>query len=167
LRQDHLGDPIGRRTHGKSMNFEDARKAMKSCEAFQGFKDEELGLLMMAAKSRRVADRDLLYKKGDPRTTTFCLIASGVLEVLGGEELDAPVAGVESEVYSGAIVGEIGQVNPKGTRTRTLRAKGETWLLEWDFALLKDRAPKIAERLAQRFEQLAFERLSQQGLQNT
>jgi hypothetical protein len=46
-----------------------------------------------------------------------------------------------------------------------VRSGGKAGALEWYFGAIKDKMPKAADKLSKRFEDLAFQRLSQQGMQ--
>jgi CRP-like cAMP-binding protein len=150
------------------MQFDDVRRALRECDEFQDFAEPEMGYLLILAKPVHFEDKQIVFRKGDPRTSAFYLLVSGQFEILAGDQADpaSSLAGVEAIVYPSDIIGEIGQVSPQGTRTRTVRAGGEnTNALEWDFRVIREKMPKAADKLVKRFEDLAFERLSQQGMQ--
>jgi NTE family protein len=75
---------------------------------------------------RAFDDGDVLCRAGEPATCMYA-VASGEIEVLLGGDA-APIASMRS----GDIVGEYGLFLPEG-RTATLRARGQTSVLELDY----------------------------------
>jgi monoamine oxidase len=86
----------------------------------------DLRVLATMFERRAFDDGDVLCRAGEPATCMYA-VASGEIEVLLGGDA-APIASMRS----GDIVGEYGLFLPEG-RTATLRARGQTSVLELDY----------------------------------
>ncbi len=138
------------------MRFEDVMAAVRNCAAFERLSAAQLGHLLMLASVKEVPQGEYLFKKGDKQTDEFGLIVAGGLDILSDSNGDSLFTR-----GGGDLMGEIGKVNPKGERTRTVRASQVTGMLFWRFSEIADADSTIADELARKFEDIAFERLAQ------
>ncbi|HNE69393.1 MAG TPA: cyclic nucleotide-binding domain-containing protein [Anaerolineales bacterium] len=93
---------------------------------FAGLPRKELDQILAAMEKKEMADREILFKEGDPGEH-FYIVMKGNLEVLmAAGQAEELLLNVMSE---GEHFGEMGLIMPGGHRTATVRARGESTLL--------------------------------------
>ena len=93
---------------------------------FAGLPRKELDQILAAMEKKEMADREILFKEGDPGEH-FYIVMKGTLEVLmAAGQAEELLLNVMSE---GEHFGEMGLIMPGGHRTATVRARGESTLL--------------------------------------
>jgi CRP-like cAMP-binding protein len=146
----------GLKTNGELvMNKDTARSLLEESQVFKGLGSDFYNALMEYAEQRNFEQGEFIFKGGEPRTTTFYLIVEGTADV------EEPSGQVQNKCEPGEILGEIGQLDPVGKRTRTVKAASHMELLMWDFDDVLQMAGSHKEELLKRCEELAFNRLAQ------
>ncbi len=103
---------------------------------------KELDGILAAMDVKELADREMLFREGDPGEH-FYVVTKGILEVLMGagkhEELLLNV------MHEGDPIGEMSLIMPGGLRTATVRARGESTLLSMSRSQFLDLTRKHPE----------------------
>jgi CRP-like cAMP-binding protein len=113
----------------------------EKCELFKTLDDEELDLLLFYGEQKIFASGATVYKTGEAAEGTFCLILSGVIEIITASSRVIRTMG------RGEIIGEIGATSPQNKRTLTARAVEPSSLLEWDVKYIRNRWPSLLKKL--------------------
>jgi len=109
---------------------------------FAGLPLDELEKLVASLDFRKLKDREILFREGDPGDHFFVL-TSGELEVLKGE--DTPEELLLNVMYEGMYLGEMSFFSPGGSRTASVRARGEAELLSMSRSQFLDITKKHPE----------------------
>lgn len=123
------------------MEFETVRRAVRGCSLFSGFEEEELGFLLLNLEIQEFKEGETIYLKGEDADTTFLLLVAGEAALMGEE------GRVLEPIGTCNIIGELGVVSPRQKRTATIAAVRPTTALTWDFSKIKERLPRLEERL--------------------
>ncbi len=125
------------------MDAAEIKGIAEKCEILKTLDDEELDLLLFYGERKEFASGASLYKTGEAAEGTFCLILSGVIEII------TEGSRVIRKMRRGEIIGEIGATSPQKKRTVTARAVGPSSLLEWDIKYIGNRWPALLKKLKQ------------------
>lgn len=99
--------------------------AIRASGGFATFRDDELELLLGAARERRFAPGEALYQQGRPAVSCFMVVA-GTVELVKHEPEGERLL---THLDPGAIVGQLGLVD-RAPRIATLRARTAVAALE-------------------------------------
>jgi CRP-like cAMP-binding protein len=132
------------------MDFNMVRSAIKENSIFRGLNQEQLGILLMKAKSIEVPSEEQPYTKGDESDGTFVLIVSGKVNAI------AENGQIMQEFGAGEVLGEVGVISPQKKRTVTVRTAQPTVALEWRFQDIEKDVPELVKRL----KELAWKRIA-------
>ncbi len=132
------------------MDFNMVRSAIKENSIFRGLNQEQLGILLIKAKSIEVPSEEQPYTKGDESDGTFVLIVSGKVNAI------AENGQIMQEFGAGEVLGEVGVISPQKKRTVTVRAAQPTVALEWRFQDIEKDVPELVKRL----KELAWKRIA-------
>jgi serine phosphatase RsbU (regulator of sigma subunit) len=135
---------VPQNTAGRIMDDEWIRR----CPLFASLPREELADLLPDPKVAELGNGDVLFFEGDPGDR-FYIVLSGELEVVKAAETREER--VLNRLSPGDYLGEISLLEPGGVRTATVRASGDSRLLEMtreDFDRLLQRRPSLAFHIA-------------------
>jgi len=132
------------------MEFGIVRAALRKCEVFSGFDDAQLGFLMNKGEIREFSEGDIIYEKDTESGGSFCLIASGSINIISENGQILQTMG------PGEVIGEIGSISPRHRRTVRVEAARHTEALEWDIEDIQDNLPGLLPKL----KDLAWKRLT-------
>lgn len=134
-------------------DFDLVRRLVAACPIFKPLDAPMLGSLLVTGKVRRLAVGEIIYRKGEPSTSTFFLILRGVAHVLRAHSDE-----VEFDKSEGDVLGEVALVIPQHVRTRSVVAGTDLVIMEWDMTAL---GADVRRALEPHLETIAFERLAQ------
>ncbi len=120
--------------HGDALSLLDRVLVLKAAEIFAEVPDEVLGDVAGRTREVRLRKNEVLFRKGDPGTTTY-VVASGLLRIHAGDRTIA-------EIGERAVVGELAALSSE-PRTASVTALRDSLLLTLDqealFDLMQDR----------------------------
>jgi CRP-like cAMP-binding protein len=117
------------------------RRAVRGCSLFRGFEEEELGFLLLNLEIEEFKEGENIYFKGEDADTTFLLLVAGEAGLMDDE------GRILESIGTCNIIGELGVVSPRQKRTATIAAVKPTTALKWDFNKIRERLPRLEERL--------------------
>jgi phosphoserine phosphatase RsbU/P len=103
---------------------------------------DELDELMTVLDVRKLGDREILFREGEPGEH-FYAVLDGVLEVLMGES--TPEELLLNILHEGEYLGEMSLITPGMLRSATVRSRGISSLLSMDRAQFLDLTKKHPE----------------------
>jgi DNA-binding SARP family transcriptional activator/CRP-like cAMP-binding protein len=124
------------------------RKLLKQIRLFSSLPRKDMKILAQIVKQRELSANTILLREGEPGNRVY-VIAEGELEII--KSFGTPDEIVLRVCYVGEPIGEMSFLNPKGTRSATVRAKTEVRLIEIareDFELFLLGRPGIAYEIA-------------------
>ena len=127
-----------------------AQTALKACEVFNNFGEDQLSLLIESGQARQFSKGEDIYKKGSESHGSFCLIVSGGVEIVSEN------GQILQRMGANEVIGEVGTISPQNKRTITVRATEPVEALEWDLASIEDNFPELLKRL----KDLAWKRVT-------
>ena len=119
---------------------------LKKCKVFSDLEDNELKIICKSVKERNIASGEEFISQ-DTKGNCFYVVATGQVLVFRKEEdgEEIPLATIDE----GECIGEMGYFS-NGTRTASVRALEDTYLLQIDYSDLEkafDRAPSLAKNV--------------------
>jgi CRP-like cAMP-binding protein len=109
-----------------SMMPDDPLPMMKKIPVFEGFSDDELHMLAICFKVRKLKPGELLCREGDP-APSFFIVASGIVSVV--KEVNPRVRQRLATVGKNRMLGQVPLIDG-GRRPNTLEAGSPVTLLE-------------------------------------
>ena len=132
------------------MDLEIAKATIRKCDLFTGMDDDTVGIVLAHAAERQFETDEVVFRLGELAGDSFFLIVSGHMNVLHDD------GSLIRTLGNGEVIGEIGAISPKRTRTRDVVAADRTEVLEWNLAEIEEKVPDLLARL----KELAWQRIS-------
>ena len=137
---------------------------LSKCALLRHLPPEEIEGLLPCVRERQLREGEVLFRAGDPGDALY-IVARGKVRVLAGDAQCGGEGRLLAELGEGEAVGEMALLSG-GTRTATVRAVGETDLLEIgkaDFSALVAADPRMAEAVDRLSHERAVSNLSAGG----
>jgi CRP-like cAMP-binding protein len=137
---------------------------LAKCALLRHLPPDEIERLLPCVRERHLGEGETLFRAGDPGDALY-IVARGRIKVLAANAQGGSEGRLLAELGEGSAVGEMALLSG-GVRTATVRAAGETDLLEIgkaDFAALIAADPRIAEAVDRLSHERAVSNLSAGG----
>ena len=125
----------------------DKRQLLSSVPIFSGLGDKELDLLLQATTTKRLAAKEVLFRKGDPGNQLYAVLKGRLKILAAGADGKEVVFGIDGP---GQVIGEIALLD-SNPRSATVVAMEECELLTLhrrDLIPFLEKHPKVTIELA-------------------
>ncbi len=126
---------------------------LKTIPLFKSLDDIELQALAKSARTRTLADRDILCHEADTGHSMY-IVLSGKVEVI--KAFETADQRLLATLFPGEFVGELSLIMEKNKRTATVRSQGKSLILElsrtW-FETMVDAHPKLASHIMRKLSE--------------